>query len=73
MSASPRGKFATATDAQAYATTAESNAKAYADGLITDGDFSSKTEAQGYATTAEANAKAYADSLSAEDIDCGTW
>ena len=61
------------TEAQGYATTAETNAKAYADRLITDGDFASKTEAQSYATTAETNAKAYADGLAAEDIDCGTW
>ena len=67
------GDFATKTEAQNYATTAETNAKSYADGLITDGDFSSKAEAQEYATTAENNAKAYADSLAAEDIDCGTW
>ena len=67
------GDFATKTEAQNYATTAETNAKSYADGLITDGDFSSKAEAQEYATTAENNAKAYADSLVAEDIDCGTW
>ena len=67
------GDFATKTEAQSYATAAETNAKSYIDGVITDGDFSSKTEAQEYATTAEINAKAYADSLAAEDIDCGTW
>ena len=67
------GDFATKTEAQSYATAAETNAKSYIDGVITDGDFSSKTEAQEYATTAEINAKAYADSLAAEDIECGTW
>ena len=57
------GDFATKSEAQSYATAAESNAKSYADGLITDGDFSSKTEAQEYATTAETNAKSYTDGL----------
>ena len=65
--------FASKSEAQGYATTAETNAKAYTDTVISNGDFSSKTEAKGYATTAETNAKAYADGLAAEDIDCGTW
>ena len=67
------GNFATKEEAQGYATTAETNAKSYADGLMASADFASTTEAQGYATTAETNAKVYADSLAAEDIDCGTW
>ena len=67
------GNFATKEEAQGYATTAETNAKSYADGLMVSADFASTTEAQGYATTAETNAKVYADSLAAEDIDCGTW
>ena len=57
------GDFATTTEAKGYANAAETNAKTYADGLITTGDFSSKAEAQGYATTAETNAKTYADGL----------
>ena len=44
-------------DAQGYADTAESNAKAYADGLAKNYD------AAGAAATAESNAKAYADGL----------
>jgi hypothetical protein len=45
------------TAAQGYATTAENNAKSYADGLASNYD------AAGSATTAENNAKSYADGL----------